>query len=58
MTKYVEYLEEVFSEFGPIQPRRMFGGYGLFLLNFLSFPDRRLPFGSMGGCSHQVAGLV
>ncbi|MDH4192735.1 MAG: TfoX/Sxy family protein [Nitrospirota bacterium] len=30
MTKYVEYLKEVFAEFGPIQPRRMFGGYGIF----------------------------
>ena len=30
MTEYVEYLKEVFEEFGPIQPRRMFGGYGLF----------------------------
>jgi len=30
MSQYVEYLKEVFSEFGPIQPRRMFGGYGIF----------------------------
>lgn len=30
MTEYVEYLKEVFEQFGPIQPRRMFGGYGLF----------------------------
>jgi len=30
MSEYVEYLKEVFSEFGPIQPRRMFGGYGIF----------------------------
>lgn len=30
MSDYVEYLKEVFSEFGPIQPRRMFGGYGVF----------------------------
>jgi len=30
MSEYVEYLKEVFSEFGSIQPRRMFGGYGIF----------------------------
>ena len=30
MSDYVEYLKEVFSEFGSIQPRRMFGGYGIF----------------------------
>jgi DNA transformation protein len=30
MTEYVAYLKEVFEQFGPIQPRRMFGGYGLF----------------------------
>ena len=30
MSDYVEYLKEVFSEFGLIQPRRMFGGYGIF----------------------------
>jgi len=30
MSDYVEYLKEVFSEFGLIQPRRMFGGYGVF----------------------------
>lgn len=30
MSDYVEYLKEVFNEFGPIQPRRMFGGYGIF----------------------------
>ena len=30
MSEYVEYLKEVFNEFGPIQPRRMFGGYGIF----------------------------
>lgn len=29
-SEYVEYLKEVFEQFGPIQPRRMFGGYGLF----------------------------
>ncbi len=30
MSEYVEFLKEVFSEFGAIQPRRMFGGYGIF----------------------------
>ena len=30
MSEYVEYLKEVFHEFGPIQPRPMFGGYGIF----------------------------
>jgi DNA transformation protein len=30
MSDYVEYLKEVFDQFGPIQPRRMFGGYGIF----------------------------
>lgn len=30
MSDYVEFLKEVFEQFGPIHPRRMFGGYGLF----------------------------
>lgn len=30
MSDYVEYLKEVFSEFGSIQPRKMFGGHGIF----------------------------
>ena len=30
MSQYVAFLEEVFEQFGPIHPRRMFGGYGLF----------------------------
>lgn len=30
MSEYVEFLKEVFEPFGPIHPRRMFGGYGLF----------------------------
>lgn len=30
MSEYVEFLKEVFEEFGPVHPRRMFGGYGLF----------------------------
>jgi len=30
MSEYVEFLTEVFEQFVPIHPRRMFGGYGLF----------------------------
>lgn len=30
MSDYVKFLEEVFEQFGPIHPRRMFGGHGLF----------------------------
>jgi len=30
MSEYVEYLKEVFESFGSVQPRRMFGGYGVF----------------------------
>ncbi|HQT27200.1 MAG TPA: TfoX/Sxy family protein [Burkholderiales bacterium] len=30
MNEFAEYLHEVFSWFGPISVRRMFGGYGLF----------------------------
>ena len=30
MSEYVEYLKEIFDSFGPVQPRRMFGGYGIF----------------------------
>jgi len=30
VTEYVEYLKEVFELFGPVQARRMFGGYGLY----------------------------
>jgi DNA transformation protein len=30
MSEYVEYLKEVFSEFGSVEPRRMFEGYGIF----------------------------
>jgi DNA transformation protein len=30
MSEYIEYLKEVFDQFGTIQPRRMFGGYGIF----------------------------
>jgi DNA transformation protein len=30
MNEFVDYLKEVFEEFGPVQARRMFGGHGLF----------------------------
>ncbi|MDR4493255.1 MAG: TfoX/Sxy family protein [Nitrospirales bacterium] len=30
MSEYVEYLKEVFVQFGHVEPRRMFGGYGIF----------------------------
>lgn len=30
MRAFVEYLSEVFERFGPIQSKRMFGGYGLY----------------------------
>ena len=30
MSEYVEYLKEVFSEFGSVELRRMFEGYGIF----------------------------
>lgn len=30
MSEYIKFLEEVFEQFGPIHPRRMFGGHGLF----------------------------
>ncbi len=30
MSDYVEYLKEVFHQFGSVQPKRMFGGYGVF----------------------------
>lgn len=30
MNEFVEYLHEVFAAFGPIDARRMFGGYGIF----------------------------
>ncbi len=30
MSEYVEYVKEVFSEFGSVEPRRMFGGHGIF----------------------------
>jgi hypothetical protein len=50
LSEYVEYLKEVFESFGPIQPHRMFGSDGFFLLRFSHFPfNRRLLFGPMGG---------
>lgn len=30
MSEFVNYLREVFIEFGPVEPRRMFGGHGIF----------------------------
>lgn len=30
MSDFVEYLSEVFVEFGPITSRKMFGGYGIY----------------------------
>lgn len=30
MSEFVDYLKEVFEKFGSIQPRKMFGGYGIY----------------------------
>ena len=30
MSEYIDYLREVFADFGPVTARRMFGGYGLY----------------------------
>lgn len=30
MSKFIEYLHELFERFGPITARRMFGGYGIY----------------------------
>ncbi len=30
MSEFVEFLKEVFEQFGPIQARKMFGGYGIY----------------------------
>lgn len=30
MSEFVEYLQEVFQRFGPVHPRKMFSGYGLY----------------------------
>ncbi|MEO8325124.1 MAG: TfoX/Sxy family protein [Nitrospirota bacterium] len=38
MSEYVEFLKEVFEQFGPIHPRRMFGGHGLFHKGVMFYP--------------------
>ena len=30
MSEFIEYLPDVFAEFGPIHTRKMFGGHGVF----------------------------
>ncbi|WP_409525573.1 TfoX/Sxy family protein [Nitrincola sp. MINF-07-Sa-05] len=30
MSDYIEFLQEVFDQFGPITARKMFGGYGIY----------------------------
>jgi DNA transformation protein len=30
MTEYIAHLIEVFADFGELEPRRMFGGYGMY----------------------------
>ncbi|PLY16883.1 MAG: transcriptional regulator [Sedimenticola sp.] len=30
MSEFIEYLEEVFDQFGQIRARKMFGGYGIY----------------------------
>lgn len=30
MTEFTDYLQEVFEDFGPINAKRMFGGYGVY----------------------------
>jgi DNA transformation protein len=30
MSEFVEFLSEVFAQFGPVQARKMFGGHGLY----------------------------
>lgn len=30
MSDYIDFLKEVFAEFGPVNARRMFGGHGLY----------------------------
>ena len=44
MTEFVEFLHEVFADFGPITARRMFGGWGLYHggLMFALVKDGRL----------------
>lgn len=29
-SEFVDYLSEVFADFGPVSARRMFGGYGVY----------------------------
>ena len=31
MSEFIDYLKELFSELGPVQARKMFGGYGIYL---------------------------
>ena len=35
MSEFVDYLHEVFEEFGPIRVRRMFGGHGVYHDNLM-----------------------
>ena len=30
MSEFTDYLKEVFEQFGPVQVRKMFGGYGIY----------------------------
>jgi len=30
VSEFVDYLKEVFEQFGPVHARRMFGGYGIY----------------------------
>ncbi|MCG8377876.1 MAG: TfoX/Sxy family protein, partial [Proteobacteria bacterium] len=30
MSEFVDFLHEVFADFGPVKPRKMFGGYGIY----------------------------
>ena len=30
MNEFIEHLTELFTDFGPIRSRRMFGGYGIY----------------------------
>ncbi len=38
LSQHLEYLKEMFELFVTIRPRRMFGGYDLFLLHYPFFP--------------------
>ncbi len=35
MNEYVEFLKEIFSEFGEIRSRKMFGGHGIYHNNLM-----------------------